>query len=150
MDVTVSRLGDNDVRKLRSLNDLFGEVFDDAENYHTNPPSDSYLAEFLKMQNHIVLIVENDGKLVGGLVAYVLNKFEQQRKEIYVYDLAVASDAQRQGIGRKLMTEIRRIAKIEEAYVVYLQADEGDDAVHFYRSLGPKEESATRSFDFDV
>jgi len=30
--------------------------------------------------------------VVGGLAAYVLEKFEQQRREIYIYDLAV-SDA---------------------------------------------------------
>lgn len=148
--MNIMRLGEHDVQKLQKLNDLFGEVFGDSENYQTNKPNESYLAEYLQSKNHIVLIAENDDGIVGGLVAYVLHKFEQERKEVYVYDLAVATNAQRQGIGKLLMDEVRSIAKSEGAYIVYLQADEGDDAIHFYRSLDPTEESATKNFDFNV
>lgn len=146
----VTRLGENDARKLQTLNDLFGEVFDDSESYQTNRPSESYLIEYLQSRSHIVLVAENYGEIIGGLVAYVLHKFEQNRKEVYVYDLAVATNAQQQGVGRKLMAEVRRIAKEEGAYVVFVQADKDDAAVHFYRALNPKEESATLNFDFNI
>ena len=42
-------------------------------------------------------------KVVGGLVGYELLKFEPQRSELYLYDLAVASAHQGQGIGRGLI-----------------------------------------------
>ena len=44
-------------------------------------------------KNHFIALVALDGnKVVGGLAAYVLDKFEQERKEIYIYDLAVSKD----------------------------------------------------------
>ena len=36
--------------------------------------------------------------MTGALVAYVLEKFERERSEVYIYDLAVAATHRRQGI----------------------------------------------------
>jgi hypothetical protein len=83
------------VNQLQELNRLFAEAFDDDENYQNFPPSDSYLNNLLSKENFLCLValdkLENQTHreiLVGGLVAYVLEKFEQERKEIYIYDLA--------------------------------------------------------------
>lgn len=32
-----------------------------------------------------------DDTVIGGLAGYALKKFEQERKEYYIYDLAVAT-----------------------------------------------------------
>lgn len=144
------RLTEHDVSKLQKLNELFGAVFEDADNYQSRPPRAEYLADFLASDQNIVLVAEQDGQIVGGLVAYCLTKFEQERKEVYLYDLAVSADYQRHGVGKMLMNELRGIAKSLGAYIVFVQADEGDDAVAFYESLGPVENLRTRSFDFMV
>ena len=36
--------------------------------------------------------------MIGGLVAYVLPKFEQARSEIYLYDLAVDAAHRQRGV----------------------------------------------------
>lgn len=148
MDIITTQLTQQDAPKLQKLNELFGAVFDDADNYQAHPPSSNYLADFLAQEQHIVLVAEHDSQIVGGLVAYCLTKFEQQRKEIYLYDLAVSTHHQRQGIGKILMNELRAVAKSLGAYIVFVQADEGDDGVAFYESLHPVENLRTRSFDF--
>jgi aminoglycoside 3-N-acetyltransferase I len=150
MDITINHLTAHDAPKLQQLNKLFGAVFDDADSYHTHPPRAEYLADFLANSHNIVLVAEHDSQIVGGLVAYCLPKFEQERKEVYLYDLAVAADHQRQGIGKLLVDELHAIAKSLGAYVVFVQADEDDDAVAFYESLQPAENLRTRSFDFEV
>lgn len=150
MDIKIKRLTEHDVAKMQKLNELFGVVFEDANNYQSNLPTSKYLADFLAQKHVIVLVVEHSGQIIGGLVAYVLTKFEQERKEVYLYDLAVATDYQRQGIGKNLMNELRNVAKSIGAYVVFVQADEGDDAVVFYESLHPVENLRTRNFDFEV
>lgn len=79
--------------------------------------------------------------MVGGLVAYVLTKFEQARSEAYVYDLAVDERFRRQGIATALIREVQRVSKAKGAYVVFVQADYGDDpAVALYSKLGTREE----------
>jgi aminoglycoside 3-N-acetyltransferase I len=150
MDYSVRRLTKDDLDIMRSLNGLFGEVFEDAESYHNHKPSDDYLREFLGREGNIVIVALQNGEVVGGLVAYVLDKFEQQRREVYLYDLAVSIAHQRKGIGRRLIDELKITARELGAYVVFVQADEGDEAVAFYESLSPSENLRTRNFDFDV
>src|SRR3954470_1561078 len=76
-----------------------------------------------------------------GLAAYELNKFEQQRSEIYIYDLAVAEDHRRQGIATALIEELKTIAASRGAYVIYVQADLGDEpAIALYTKLGVRED----------
>jgi aminoglycoside 3-N-acetyltransferase I len=150
MNVHVSRLTARDLSKLKELNDLFGVVFNDPASYLSHQPSDDYLKRFLAERNHIVLVAERDGRVVGGLVAYCLMKFERERTEIYLYDLAVAEALHRHGIGRTLVDELQRLAKVMGAYLVFVQADEGDEAVKFYEALHPAENIKTRNFDFET
>jgi aminoglycoside 3-N-acetyltransferase I len=78
--------------------------------------------------------------VVGGLAAYELEKFEQDRREIYIYDLAVVEQHRRKGIATQLIEELRRIAKARGAYVIFVQADLGDaPAIRLYESLGRRE-----------
>lgn len=148
--MNIAQLTEQDVTKLQKLNLLFGTVFNDPESYQHHKPSEEYLRNFLANKNNIVLVAEHNNDIIGGLVAYYLVKFEQERKEIYLYDLAVASHMQRRGVGRKLVEQLRQIAKRMGAYVVFVQADEGEDAIKFYESLQPSENLKTRSFDFEV
>ena len=89
----------------------------------------------------IVLVGESGREVVGGLVAYQLDKFEQARSEIYIYDLAVAEPWRRQGVATALIEELRRIARERGAWVIYVQGDYGDDpALALYDKLGMREE----------
>jgi aminoglycoside 3-N-acetyltransferase I len=78
---------------------------------------------------------------VGGIAAYVLPKFEQERSEMYIYDLAVASAHRRQGIATAMMERLKVIASERGAYVVFIQADHGDEpAIALYSKLGQRED----------
>jgi ribosomal protein S18 acetylase RimI-like enzyme len=71
----------------------------------------------------------------------VLPKFEQARSEIYIYDLAVAEAHRRRGIATALIGETQRIAAARGAYVIFVQADRGDDAaIALYSRLGQRED----------
>ena len=86
---TVRRLVTGDVELVRQLNELFGEAFADRETYAGDPPSDAYL-ETLLAKDHVVILAAFAGEsVVGGLVAYELEKLERARREFYIYDLAV-------------------------------------------------------------
>ncbi|WP_291853843.1 AAC(3)-I family aminoglycoside N-acetyltransferase [Bradyrhizobium sp.] len=138
----ISRLGAADGAKMRRLNALFAEAFDDTEHYASNPPAGFYLEAQLANPAVIVLVAEAaDGSLSGGLVAYELPKLEQARSEIYIYDLAVAESQRRQGIATALVARLRTIARERGAWVVYVQADYGDEpAIALYTKLGTRED----------
>ena len=89
MKYSLQRLGENDLVLMRDLNRLFGDVFEDRKTYSDKIPSDEYIISFLANKNHIVFVATIDNKVIGGLVAYTLTKFEMDRKEVYLYDLAI-------------------------------------------------------------
>jgi aminoglycoside 3-N-acetyltransferase I len=139
--VTVRRLGPTDLSLLRKLNVLFGEAFADPDTYTGAPPDDAYL-EGLLAKEHVFAVVALAGEeVLGGLVAYDLAKVEQARREVYIYDLAVSAEHRRQGIATALIEHLRGIAAGRGAWVIYVQADYGDDpAIALYEKLGIREE----------
>lgn len=108
--IAVRRLGPADLALLRNLNGLFGEVFGERETYEAEPPSDAYCRELLSKDHVRVLVAVDGSTVVGGLVAYELEKFERARSEIYIYDLAVAETHRRRGIATALISRLREIA----------------------------------------
>ena len=145
--VTLRRLSSSDVPLLRKLNALFGEAFGDANTYGMEPPSDAYVKGLLAKEHVIVLVAISGEDVVGGLAAYELDKFERMRREVYIYDLAVATNYRRQGIATALIERLRDIAARRAAWVIYVQADYVDaPAIALYEKLGVREQV----FHFDI
>jgi aminoglycoside 3-N-acetyltransferase I len=140
-DVAVRVLGADDVVTLLALLSLFGKVFDDRATYEGNPPDHEYLQRLLASENFVVIVASRDSQVVGGLAGYVLPKFEQARSEFYLYDLAVDERYRRQGIATALIEELRALAAQRGIYVIFVQADYGDDpAIALYTRLGTRED----------
>jgi aminoglycoside 3-N-acetyltransferase I len=138
---SIKLLDSDDVVLMESLLTVFGDAFGEPETYGSRRPSASYLARLLANDAFLVLVALVDGKVVGGLAAYELRKFEQERAEIYIYDLAVAEPHRRRGIATALIRELQRIGARRGAYVIFVQADHGDDpAIELYSKLGTRED----------
>ena len=145
----IRRLGPSDLSLVRQLNALFGDAFDDPDTYGAAPPEDAWLTGLLAKQHVVVLVALSGRKVLGGLVAYELDKFERARRELYIYDLAVAADQRRRGIATALIEHLRVIAAERDVWVIYVQADYGDDpAVALYEKLGTRED--VMHFDIEV
>jgi aminoglycoside 3-N-acetyltransferase I len=126
---------------LRQLNALFAEAFADLATYRDAPPSDDYLDRVLAKDDVFVLVALAGEEVVGGLVAYEFAKLERERSEIYIYDLAVAEPHRRRGVATKLIDHLRDIARERGAWVIYIQADYGDEpAIQLYTKLGVRED----------
>ena len=141
MTYTISKLGPADLETFGALLSVFAEAFAEPETYNGARPSAAYLAHLLARDTVIALAAVDGPEVVGGLVAYVLDKFEQARSEIYVYDLAVAAPHRRRGVATALLRELQRLARARGAWVIFIQADRADaPAVALYSKLGRKEE----------
>lgn len=139
--ISIRQLSTNDLALMEGLLDTFGEAFDEVDTYSSSRPSHTYLRRLLSSNYFIALAALKNGAVVGGITAYELQKFEQERSEIYIYDLAVAAAHQRQGVATALLQELKKIAVARAAYVIFVQADIGDDpAIALYTKLGVREE----------
>jgi len=134
---------------MKAMLAMFGEAFGEVEAYTASRPSDAYLQRLLGRDNFIALAAVRGGGVVGGLAAYVLEKFEQERSEIYIYDLAVAEEHRRTGIATALIERLREVARERGAYVIFVQADYVDPpAIALYTRLGTRED--VLHFDIEV
>jgi aminoglycoside 3-N-acetyltransferase I len=146
---TIHRLAAGEVGLAHGMLTMFGDAFDDTDTYGRARPSDAYLARLLNGDSFVAFVALVDGEVVGALAAYELHKFEQERSEIYIYDLAVASAHRRRGIATALIRALQELATERGAYVVYVQADYGDDpAIALYTKLGIRED--VMHFDIPV
>lgn len=137
----IRRLGPTDAPLLRKLNALFGRAFNEHETYQGEPPGDAYLEELLAKEHVVAIVATAGAEVIGGLVAYELEKFERMRREIYIYDLAVDARHRRRHVATALIGHLRGIAAGRGAWVIYVQADHGDDpAIALYEKLGTREE----------
>jgi aminoglycoside 3-N-acetyltransferase I len=137
----VRRLAQGEAPLFHQLNDLFGAAFGDAGTYQAARPTTAYLERLLEKEHIIPLVALAHGRIIGGLVAYELDKFEQDRREIYIYDLAVHEEYRRQGVATALIRHLRQIASQRGAWVIYVQADYGDEAaIALYTKLGHRED----------
>lgn len=137
----IDQLSPDDLDAMHGLLDVFGAAFDEVDTYGRARPDAAYLLRLLGSDTFIALVAVADGRVVGGLAAYELHKFEQARSEIYIYDLAVAGPHRRQGIATALIERLKGIAAARGAYVIFVQADYGDDpAIALYEKLGVREE----------
>jgi aminoglycoside 3-N-acetyltransferase I len=140
-DFVVRELTAADLPQMRELNMLFGVVFHDAEAYCSRPPSDAYVRGLLADPRTLVVAALAGRDVAGGLVAYELRKFEQERSEIYIYDLAVAEPYRRRGIASALLERLCASAAARGASSVFVQADYIDEpAIALYERFGVREE----------
>jgi aminoglycoside 3-N-acetyltransferase I len=139
--VTIRQLSSNDVALMEAMMTTFGEAFDEVDTYTEARPSAHYLERLLDSNHFIALTALKGGTVVGGLAAYELQKFERERSEIYIYDLAVAAAHRREGIATALIEELKVIAAARGAYVIFVQADRNDGAaMALYTKLGARED----------
>lgn len=148
--VTIRHLTSDDIALMRRVNAMFGAAFEEeGAAYAEKPPGTPYLRSLLEDRRFIALAATLGGDVVGGLAAYELVKFEQERSEIYIYDLAVAEAQRRQGVATRLIETVKGIAAERSAYVVIVQADRGDTpAISLYSKLGTRED--VLHFDIEV
>lgn len=137
----IHRLKPEDDRLFAGMLDLFGSAFGDPETYGAKRPGSAYIGQLLANCAFVGLVATEEGAVVGALAGYELPKFEQERSEFYIYDLAVAASHRRRGVATALIAAIRDIAKQRRGWVVMVQADyEDDPAVALYTKLGHREE----------
>jgi aminoglycoside 3-N-acetyltransferase I len=121
--------------------DVFANAFEDAESYSSKRPSPEYVSKLLNSENFVSLVAVEDNRVIGALAAYELKKFEQERSEFYIYDLGVLEAYRRAGVATRLISALKPIAKSRGAFVVFVQADYGDDpAIALYTKLGHRED----------
>lgn len=148
LDISIIKLQDNDFDRFLEVIRLFEDVFE-MENFSI--PGSSHLKQVLNQNGFFVFAAMYGNKVVGGLTVHVLPQYYSEKPQAYIYDLAVDTNYQRQGIGKKLVAEINNYCKERGFEEVFVQADKADDnALDFYRSTNPTREDPVVHFSYTL
>lgn len=117
----------------RDMFAMMAAVFaEDAE-----PLTDGYLDWLLDRDSFWAIAAFAGDDIVGGITAHTLPMTRSPSSEVFIYDLAVRQDHQRQGVGSRLVLELREAAVAAGFGEVFVSADNEDKhALDFYRAQG--------------
>ena len=116
---------------------MMKEVFEEDSEDGGNPLRVDDAKQLLSRADFWALVATESGNVVGGLTAHALPMTRSRATELFIYDLAVKTDRQRQGIGRKLVTKLLSLARAAGIETTFVPADNEDThALDFYRALG--------------
>ncbi|POH61211.1 GNAT family N-acetyltransferase [Arthrobacter glacialis] len=132
-DLEVKRLARGDEAVAAVLFAMMAAVFDEG----SAPLSEEYVRKLLGSDSFWAMAAFDGADVVGGLTAHTLPMTRSPSSEVFIYDLAVREDHQRQGVATRLVDELRTGAARIGIYNVFVPADNEDaGALEFYRAQG--------------
>jgi len=106
--------------------------------------------EALLADPHTLMLVAFDGELpVGFVLAHELPRRHGDRAKLFVYEVDVAENHQRRGIGSSLLARLGELARERGIRVGFALTDPGNGPANaLYRSAGGATEGVTVEWEF--
>ncbi|HMQ07909.1 MAG TPA: GNAT family N-acetyltransferase [Saprospiraceae bacterium] len=146
--IKIQVLRPQDIDKFYELITVFEKVFD-MESF--TRPNEAHLLKLLGEDEFIAVIALNNNKVIGGLTVYTLHQYYSEKPLAYIYDVAVLTEYQRKGIGKKLIEFTRELCRQKGFEELFVQADKVDDyAIDFYRLTTPTSEEQMVHFSYKL
>lgn len=98
---------------------------------------------------HAIVAID-EGKVIGGLTAYELERYYTDKSELYIYDIAVKVEYQNRGVGKELIDYLKEYSTNNGIETIFVQAHSDDEqAVRFYQSTFGNSEKVDH-FNFEI
>lgn len=93
------------------------------------------LRDITKNPNHVIFVVEYDGKIVGSTTLLIEQKFIHEGGKVgHIEDVVISKQFHSKGIGVKIIQEVLEYAKTQGCYKTIL--DCADNLKPFYEKIG--------------
>ena len=136
--IEIKRLKRNDVVLFEKLVTLFQYVFEMGK---TDKTMKKYLQKMLDNPGFMAYIAQQGDNVIGGLTAFELPMYYSELSEVFIYDIAIHPEFQRKGIGKKLISALKKYCRKKGIQYIFVPANEEDaHALAFYTSTGGKPE----------
>lgn len=135
--VAIRRLRPGEEALARGMFAMMVAVFAEDEPPAGPPLADADVAALLRRDSFWALAAVDGDAVIGGLTAHELPMTRSRSSELFIYDLAVREDRQRQGIGRALVAALIKLGQEAGVETAFVPADNDDaHALEFYRAVG--------------
>ncbi|MBN2380611.1 GNAT family N-acetyltransferase [candidate division WOR-3 bacterium] len=94
---------------------------------------------FLSKETNYLLAAYVGGIFAGFAYAYELDRIEREEPMMFFYSIDVLPEYRRQGVGKRLISELKRICAERNVSKMYVLTDEANAAaMKLYQSTGGK------------
>lgn len=146
MNTEIKKLDKTEILDFKSLIEIFKDVFENDELI----ASDEHLSNLLNNIDFLVFVVKLNGRVVGGLTIYVLQRYYASKPVAYIYDVGITPAHQGQGLGSALISEVCNYCKNNGFEDAYVEAESDDIyAVNFYRKTKFSNEMSAIHFTYN-
>lgn len=146
MDIQIERLTHRNIDDFSDLIKVYVEVFE-WDNFSF--PSKTHLQKLLNNEGFLVFVAKAKEKVIGGLTAHVLDRYDTEKPSAYIYDIAVLTNQQRKGTGKLLITTLNDYCEKNGFSEVFVQAETDDfQAVNFYKKTPISSELPATHFTY--
>ncbi len=96
-----------------------------------------YIGRFLRGENNYLIVAYEGDSPLGYALAYRLQRFDMDKSMMYIYDVGVAENRRREGIGKKIINTAAQICRDEGLIKMFLGTGNRNlPAVRLYLSTG--------------
>jgi aminoglycoside 3-N-acetyltransferase I len=132
-EIRIVRLESGRVELAREAFAVMSDAFEESR----RPLTTQYVEQLLRQPGFWAMAAVRGERVLGGITAHTLPMTRDESSELFIYDIAVAQAARRQGIGRLLIESLRAAAAESGITVAFVPAEADDEpALEFYRALG--------------
>jgi ribosomal protein S18 acetylase RimI-like enzyme len=122
----------------------------EAADLFDSPPLPDATEKFLTLPGHHLLLAY-DGDRAVGMITGVELTHPDKGTEMFVYELGVAADARRRGVGSALVGALAELARERGCYGMWVSTERDNVAAHrTYRKAGADEEEPFLMLSWDV
>jgi len=146
--MNIKKLTPTDIQLFEEQVLLFGKVFEMNDFQILSTP---HLQGLLQQDNFMAFVALREGRVIGGLTAYVLHQYYAEKPLAYLYDLAVNTEDQGKGIGSELVKALCNYCQKQGFEEVFVQADRDEPQnLDFYRKAQPTGEEDVIHFTYGL
>ena len=144
--IEIRKLTDQDVSAFKALLLLFNQAFEEERDLSTT----EHLSALLNNRQFVVMAAFSGEEILGGLTAYELPLYYDNKTEIFLYDMAIHPDHQRKVIGKQLLEFLKDYCAQNKINTFFVLAHEEDvHALEFYHATGGQREQVA-NFVYEI
>jgi aminoglycoside 3-N-acetyltransferase I len=144
--IEIRKLTNQDISAFKALLLLFNQAFEEERDLSTT----EHLSALLNNRQFVVMAAFSGEEILGGLTAYELPLYYENKAEIFLYDMAVHPEHQRKGVGKQLLGFLKAYCAKNKISTFFVLAHEEDvHALKFYKSTGGEREQVA-NFIYEI
>jgi len=93
--------------------------------------------DFFAKDENILIVALEDGKVIGSVYGYCLDRYDRENKQLFVYSIDVLEEHRKKGIGKKLINEFLKDFHNDNYHNAFVITNQDNiAAMNLYKSTG--------------